>query len=134
MGTMENDIVSSRDLSQITKLEPPGGGGGTGGQQWTSGKGHSCLQTLNSKGPNSGVWGGTGTMGTMENGIVASRDLSQITKLEPPGGGGRTGSQQWTSGKGHSCLQTLNSKGPNSGAWGTNLRGLGRGGEHGKGL
>ena len=59
---MEKGIVASRGLSQITKLGPPGAGGGAGGQQWTSGKGHSCLQTQNSKGPNSGAWGGAATL------------------------------------------------------------------------
>ena len=44
-GSMEKGIVVSRGLSQITKLGPPGSGGGATGQQLTSGKGHSCLQT-----------------------------------------------------------------------------------------
>ena len=71
-GTMENGIVASRGLSQITKLGPPIGTSrreGAMGQQWTSGKGYSCLQTQNSKGqtqapggPTSGACGGAETM------------------------------------------------------------------------
>ena len=60
---LEKDIVASRRKIQRGQTQGPGG-------------------------PTSGAWGGAGTI---EKGIVASRGLSQITKLGPPGCRGRVG-------------------------------------------
>ena len=63
----------------------------------------------------------------MEKAKVASKGLSQITKLVPPGGQMRAGAKSGPLEKGIFASRRKIQGAKNSGASGANLRGLGRG-------